>query len=912
MGTVASLQVVVGAKIDGLRKEINSAQKILKQKFGSKGLGISENSLEVLGGFGVAIAGIGVAAVKAAADMEQTRKAFTTLLKDATLAKDFLAELETFAANTPFELPGLLQASKKMLAFGFTANQVIPILTAVGDSAAALGMGQEGIDRLTIAIGQMQAKGKVSAEEMLQLAEAGVPAWQMLADAMGTSIPQAMKMAEKGTIDSATGIQAIISGMNSKFGGMMQEQSSTINGMLSNIQDSIGQTMVVIGDEITEGLDLKPALKEAQDDLSDFAAKVKSSGIAEAIRDTVPPAAGATIAAFAAVLTATAIPAMVKLGLSAASTAAAFAGITGPIALAAAGIGAAAYLIWQNWDWLVAQWDYFCITMQNSAVDAEAEVKNAFAGMVSDAAAGLNNLMALVGASSDLANQAKEWADNVQKGAQATIEAAKANQQIADSNIAKVKFSYEPENAPTITSDFKNADVNNLGLKSSAPAATGSAGASSSGVSDISREVDRINEQLNEAKEKTIDLQKDYNNFVLDIEIGGMNEWEKVYANILKEKEQRLTAVDDWQKRFANATTEAQQLYERAMKTGDANAIASTAAMLEQRKAMEIQAAQDAAEIKKQIDAETTEQLMSNATAMQAWKNELDEMQKQGELERYIMFLDEEKAAWLAQMTEQQELMSAYYQWRMEAESSYMSFGIQAANTLKNGLASAFSGAIVYGKSLSKSIKDLGKQIVAMFIEWQVKRLAASALAAMLQGKESAKSTSFAAEEAAAWTPAAIAYETLHPGSIARANTAVLTAMSAGAAGAFDIVSAFGASSGKSSESEGAKSMSFGSGGDGIDFGYKETPFAAGGIVTSPVHALIGEKSYPEAVIPLRSSVLEAIAGFMYGNEENQNVSSAVMTFNNYGDINTGSDYEEFMGDVNSVVAAGMRGVRIF
>lgn len=912
MGTVASLQVVVGAKIDGLRKEIDSVQKILKQKFGSKGLGISESSLEVLGGLGLAIAGIGAASVKAAADMEQTRKAFTTLLKDATLAKDFLAELETFAANTPFELPGLLQASKKMLAFGFTANQVIPILTAVGDSAAALGMGQEGIDRLTIAIGQMQAKGKVSAEEMLQLAEAGVPAWQMLADAMGTSIPQAMKMAEKGTIDSATGIQAIISGMNSKFGGMMQEQSSTINGMLSNIKDSIGQTMVVIGDDITEGLDLKPALKEAQDDLSDFAAKVKSSGIAEAIRDTVPPAAGATIAAFAAVLTATAIPAMAKLGLSAASTAAAFAGITGPIALAAAGIGAAAYLIWQNWDWLVVQWDYFCITMENSVLGAEAEIKNAFAEMVSSAASGLNNLMALVGASSDLANQAKEWADNVQKGAQATIEAAKANQQIADSNIAKVKFSYEPENAPTITSDFKNADVNNLGLKSSAPAATGSAGASSSGVSDISREVDRINEQLNEAKEKTIDLQKDYNNFVLDIEIGGMNEWEKVYANILKEKEQRLTAVDDWQKRFANATTEAQQLYERAMKTGDANAIASTAAMLEQRKAMEIQAAQDAAEIKKQIDAETTEQLMSNATAMQAWKNELDEMQKQGELERYIMFLDEEKAAWLAQMTEQQELMSAYYQWRMEAESSYMSFGIQAANTLKNGLASAFSGAIVYGKSLSKSIKDLGKQIVAMFIEWQVKRLAASALAAMLQGKESAKSTSFAAEEAAAWTPAAIAYETLHPGSIARANTAVLTAMSAGAAGAFDIVSAFGTSSGKSSESEGAKSMSFGSGGDGIDFGYKETPFAAGGIVTSPVHALIGEKSYPEAVIPLRSSVLEAIAGFMYGNEENQNVSSAVMTFNNYGDINTGSDYEEFMGDVNSVVAAGMRGVRIF
>lgn len=908
MGTVASLQVVVGAKIDGLRKEIDSAQKILKQKFGSKGLGISESSLEVLGGLGLAIAGIGAASVKAAADMEQTRKAFTTLLKDATLAKNFLAELETFAANTPFELPGLLQASKKMIAFGFTAQQVIPVLTAVGDSAAALGMGQDGIDRLTIAIGQMQAKGKVSAEEMLQLAEAGVPAWQMLADAMGTSIPQAMKMAEKGTIDSATGIQAIISGMNSKFGGMMQEQSSTINGMLSNIQDSIGQTMTVVGNEITEGLDLKPALKEAQDDLSDFAAKVKSSGIAEAIRDTVPPAAGATIAAFAAVLTATAIPAMAKLGLSAASTAAAFAGITGPIALAAAGIGAAAYLIWQNWDWLVVQWDYFCITMQNSVLGAEAEIKNAFAEMVSSAASGLNNLMALVGASSDLANQAKEWADNVQKGAQATIEAAKANQQIADSNLVKLKFRYESENAPTdIVSDFKSADVDNLGLKSSAPVGTdaGTSGQTSKGVNKIAREIDRINEQLNEAKDRTIDLQRDYNNFSMDIQIEGLTEFDKVYAGIVKERDQRIAAVQEWQDKFANATTEAQQLYERAMQTGDANVIASAAAMLEQRKAMEADAASQAAQNRLMINQQMNDQLLSQETLMQAYKAELDEMQKQGELERYMEYLTEEKAAFMQNQLEQQELMQQYYDWRLEAEQSYASFALEAANTLKNGLAQGFANAIVSGQSFGKTLQNLGKEIIKMFLQWQVQRIAAAALSKAMMSKETASVGAQGAAMAEALAPAAWAKLVVEPGAAGIATGLLTTGMS-GAAG-------IGAASGAvTSLGGGAISMSFGSGGQGIDFGYKETPFAAGGIITSPVHALIGEKSYPEAVIPLRSSVLEAIAGFMYGNEENQNVSSAVMTFNNYGDINTCSDYEEFMGDVNSVVAAGMRGVRIF
>lgn len=899
MGTVASLQVVVGAKIDGLRKEIDSAQKILKQKFGSKGLGISESSLEVLGGLGLAIAGIGAASVKAAADMEQTRKAFTTLLKDATLAKDFLAELETFTANTPFELPGLLQASKKMLAFGFTAQQVIPVLTAVGDSAAALGMGQDGIDRLTIAIGQMQAKGKVSAEEMLQLAEAGVPAWQMLADAMGTSIPQAMKMAEKGTIDSATGIQAIISGMNSKFGGMMQEQSSTINGMLSNIQDSIGQTMVVIGDEITEGLDLKPALKEAQDDLSDFAAKVKSSGIAEAIRDTVPPAVGATIAAFAAVLTATAIPAMAKLGLSAASTAAAFAGITGPIALAAAGIGAAAYLIWDNWEWVGKQWDDLCWSIELAAGRMAAGVKTVIVGVVSNIAWLADKIASFVGGSG-ITDEMRRRAEDFKL----QIDIELANLEAQD---MMRKWEVPVSKQPDEKEPFKSADVDNLGLKSSAPADTGAgaSGKTSKGVNKIAREIDRINEQLNEAKDRTIDLQRDYNNFSMDIQIEGLSEFDKVYAGIVKERDQRIAAVQEWQDKFANATTEAQQLYERAMQTGDANVIASAAAMLEQRKAMEVDAASQAAQNRLMINQQMNDQLLSQETLMQAYKTELDEMQKQGELERYMEYLTEKKAAFMQNQLEQQELMQQYYDWRLEAEQSYASFALEAANTLKDGLAQGFANAIVSGQSFGKTLQNLGKEIVKMFLQWQVQRIAAAALSKAMMSKETASVAAQGAAMAEALAPAAWAKLVVEPGAAGIA-TGLLTAGLSGAAG-------IGAASGAvTSLGSGASSMSFGSGGQGIDFGYKETPFAAGGIVTGPVHALIGEKSYPEAVIPLRSSVLESIAGFMYGNEENQNASRAVMTFNNYGDINTGSDYEEFMDDVNSVVAAGMRGVRIF
>ena len=597
MAEVARLQVVIGARINEFNKEMCALQKNVKRTFASDNLGINKGALGVIAGVGVALGALGLASVKAAGQMEQTRIAFTTLLKDGEKAKSFLSELEKFAASTPFELPGVLDASKRLLAFGFSAEQVIPILTAVGDSAAALGIGEEGIQRLTLAIGQMQAKGKVSAEEMLQLAEAGVPAWEMLANKIGTDIPTAMDKASKGQISAAEGIQAVISGMNSKFGGMMEQQSPTVNGIMSNIQDSVTQTMVVIGDELIEAFDIKAALKGAQDAIGEFADKVKTMGLSNAIRD-LPVWFTGSMAVIAGAIMGVAIPAIVAL-VGTLYTLGVGAGIiSAPFIAAGAVIGGVAYAIFENWDWLVIQWEYFCDTMVIAVDGATAEIQNAFAGAVMFAANALDKLFSIVNVSSDLAVQAKEWAANTQKAAQATIEAAKANQQLADSNKVKQEFRVSSINAPTEqSSGIKIASPDALGLTSGSTKATGGSktGGKNSGIDKISREIDRINEQLNTAKEKTLDMQRDFNNFTMEIKIGGLSEFDQVYANIVKERDQRIAAVDEWKNKFANAATEAQQLYERAMKTGDDTVIANALAMLEQRKAAQVTAEQEAA-----------------------------------------------------------------------------------------------------------------------------------------------------------------------------------------------------------------------------------------------------------------------------------------------------------------------------
>lgn len=717
MAEVARLQVVIGARINEFNKEMGALQKNVKRTFASDNLGINKGALGIIAGVGVALGALGLASVKAAGQMEQTRIAFTTLLKDGEKAKSFLSELEKFAASTPFELPGVLDASKRLLAFGFSAEQVIPILTAVGDSAAALGIGEEGIQRLTLAIGQMQAKGKVSAEEMLQLAEAGVPAWEMLANKIGTDIPTAMDKASKGQISAAEGIQAVISGMNSKFGGMMEQQAQTVNGIMSNIQDSVGQTMVVIGDELIEAFDIKGALKGAQDAIGEFADKVKTMGLSNAIRD-LPVWFTGSMAVIAGAIMGVAIPAIVAL-VGTLYTLGVGAGIiSAPFIAAGAVIGGVAYAIFENWDWLVIQWEYFCDTMVIAVDGATAEIQNAFAGAVMFAANALDKLFSIVNVSSDLAVQAKEWAANTQKAAQATIEAAKANQQLADSNKVKQEFRVSSINAPTEqSSGIKIASPDALGLTSGSTTAAGGSkkGGKNSGIDKISREIDRINEQLNTAKEKTLDMQRDFNNFTMDIKIGGLSEFDQVYANIVKERDQRIAAVDEWKNKFANAATEAQQLYERAMKTGDDTVIANALAMLEQRKAAQVTAEQEAAASQIQINKDMNEQLMSQATLLQAFKADLDEMQKQGELERYIAYLDEEKAAFLQNQAEKQELMQQYYDWRLEAEQSYASFALEAANTLKDGLAQGFANAIVDGQNFGKTLQNLGKEIVKMF-----------------------------------------------------------------------------------------------------------------------------------------------------------------------------------------------------
>jgi tape measure domain-containing protein len=206
---------------------------------------------------------------------------FATMLGSAEKAQKFLDDMADFAVKTPFEYPELLEAAKRMLAYGFAAEEVLPTLRAVGDASAALGSGAAGIDRITLALGQIRAKGKLSGEEMRQLTEAGVPAWHILSEAMGKTVPELQDMVSKGLVPGAKAVEMLTNGMTKRFGGMMASMEDTWQGVTSSIKDIWRMTV----GEMTSGLfsGINTWLKGVRDWLSGFYDTFKQFGLQTAL-----------------------------------------------------------------------------------------------------------------------------------------------------------------------------------------------------------------------------------------------------------------------------------------------------------------------------------------------------------------------------------------------------------------------------------------------------------------------------------------------------------------------------------------------------------------------------------------------------------------------------------------------------
>jgi tape measure domain-containing protein len=347
-----------GDATDGFIKEQQDKWKSL-ENIGSGFLTIGAG---LTAGITAPLTGLGVAAVGAAEGINTAKVAFTTMLGSGEKADAMLKDLQSFAATTPFEFTDLVSAAQRMKTLGFSAEQIIPTLRTIGDTVAASGeMSKEKIDGITTALGQMQLKGKVSAEEMSQLSERGVDAWGALAKAAGVTVPEAMKLAEKGAFDASQAVPAILAGMAEKAGGSMEAMSKTLTGQWSNFKDTITQALIPIGQALIPALQsLLPILTSVLDKVvegakwfNDLPEPIKNSAIAiAAMAAAIGPLIGAAGAVLLAVTSLSG--ALAPMGFTITTVTAAIGPWVIAIGLALAALVALGTWVYQNWDPIVA------------------------------------------------------------------------------------------------------------------------------------------------------------------------------------------------------------------------------------------------------------------------------------------------------------------------------------------------------------------------------------------------------------------------------------------------------------------------------------------------------------------------------------------------------------------------------
>lgn len=249
----------------GLNALANNARKAAKE---TKRLKTEQNSLRgvlsgvrsaALAAFSIgAVVTFGKAVMKASADMELLKKGLAFTLGN-TGAQKLIENMQTLGEKSAYNSNQLIPLARAWITVGDNAQTATAKMKKIVDCASAYGLTEDQMSRVNLALTQMQAKGKVSSEEMRQLAEAGVPAWQLLSTAMGKPVNELQNLAAQGKLTQSS-IDMLFDGMAQKTQGATNSMANTMEAKFSNIQEAVTNSFAAIGDIIAQGFGVSDIL----------------------------------------------------------------------------------------------------------------------------------------------------------------------------------------------------------------------------------------------------------------------------------------------------------------------------------------------------------------------------------------------------------------------------------------------------------------------------------------------------------------------------------------------------------------------------------------------------------------------------------------------------------------------------
>lgn len=199
-----------------------------------------------------AIKSFGQELIKVRGDFQQLEVAFKTMLGSKEQADALMAQIVKTASTTPFDLQGVANGAKQLLAYGESADTVNDTLVRLGNIASGLSLP---LNDLVYLYGTTMVQGRLFTQDVRQFMGRGIPLVQELADELGKTTDEINQMVTDGKIGFPE-VQRVIERLTNEGGmfyNLMEEQSKTLTGQISNLQDAWASMLNEIGQR-TEGL----------------------------------------------------------------------------------------------------------------------------------------------------------------------------------------------------------------------------------------------------------------------------------------------------------------------------------------------------------------------------------------------------------------------------------------------------------------------------------------------------------------------------------------------------------------------------------------------------------------------------------------------------------------------------------
>lgn len=265
-GEIASVATLDTKDLERGAKRASNQFKEISKAAKKEGDAIKDAFREVYKAVGIAFSAQQAVAfvkqiVNVRSEIQALEVSFRTLLGSQQASAELMQQMKEFAAATPLQLGDLAKAAQTMLGFNLAAEEVMPMLKAIGD--ISMGDAQK-FQSLTLAFSQMSSVGKLMGQDLLQMINAGFSPLAVMSEKTGKSIGQLKEEMSHGAISADMVKQAFIDATSEggKFYGMLASQGDTVKGAIAQLSGAITDMLNGIG-ERSEGI-IKGSVKSLQ------------------------------------------------------------------------------------------------------------------------------------------------------------------------------------------------------------------------------------------------------------------------------------------------------------------------------------------------------------------------------------------------------------------------------------------------------------------------------------------------------------------------------------------------------------------------------------------------------------------------------------------------------------------------